>query len=220
MNNLYLIRHGETINNIQKRNVPETYNYEKKCPDPELNETGIKQAHLLGRRLQNYDIDVIYASDLLRTQKTANIINQYINKNIETRIDLREIDMGELHLRDVEELKDEYVDFYNNFDKHEIDMPYPNGECGRDVEKRVMSVIREIIGKDIKNTVIVTHGGVIRTLLSVFLGLPIENRFNFLMDNCGITSVSYDSIKDRYKVNGVNDSSHLEILRILNEKLA
>lgn len=220
MINIYLVRHGETINNIQRRNVPETYNHEKGCPDPELNDMGIKQAHLLGRRLQNYDIDMVYASDLLRTQKTANIINQYIKKDIETRIDLREIDMGELHLRGFEDLKEEYVEFYYNFNKHETDMPYPNGENGSDVEKRVMRVIKEIIEKNIKNTLIVTHGGVIKTLLSVFLGLPMQNRFNFLIDNCAITSVSYDSIKNRFKVNGVNDGSHLEILRVLNDKLA
>lgn len=220
MNTIYFVRHGETINNVAKRNVPSTYNYEKNCPDPSLNETGIVQANLLGKRLQCCNINVIYSSDLLRTLQTTEIINEYLNKKVILRSDLREIDMGELHLRTFEELKDEFPYFYNNFNKHNVDMPYPNGESGSDVKKRVTKIIKEIVNLNMESTLVVTHGGVIRVLLSVFLGLPLENRFKFELNNCGITAVQYDAIKGYFKVICVNDSSHLEELKISNEKFA
>lgn len=212
MSILYLIRHGETINNASRRNVPSTYNYKKKCPDPPLNETGIRQAHLLGERLQACNINVIYSSDLLRTQQTSQIINKYIGKKIISRAALREIDMGELHLRSFEELKEEFPEFYNNWNKHDSDMPYPHGESGRDVLKRTSEVIKEITHKNIGNAAVVTHGGVIRVLVSIFLGMPLENRFRFVLDNCGITEVRYDTASDMFKVLCLNDSAHLRVL--------
>lgn len=214
MSTLYLIRHGETINNTARRNVPSTYNYEKKCPDPPLNETGIRQAHLLGQRLEHCSINVIYSSDLLRTQQTAHIINEYIGKEIIERSGLREIDMGEMNLRSFEELKEEFPDFYNNWNRHDTDMPYPNGETGRDVLKRAVKVIKEIIDENVENAAIVTHGGVIRVLISVFLGMPLENRFRFLLDNCGITAVQHSIRNNMFKVICVNDSSHLQNIKL------
>lgn len=214
MNTIYLIRHGQTVNNVARSNLVSTYNYEKKCPDPALNEIGIKQAHLLGKRLERCHVDMIYTSDLLRAQQTSAIINEYLNKDIITRVELREFDMGELHLRSREDIKDEYPEFYNSWDKHETDMPYPNGECGKDVEKRAMKIINEVIEKDIQSTLIVTHGGVIRVLLSVFLGLPLENRFNFWLENCGINIARFDREKGRFKVDCINDSAHLEGFRL------
>lgn len=208
MSILYLIRHGETINNSSRRNVPSTYNYEKKCPDPPLNETGISQAHLLGKRLHDYSINAIYSSDLLRAQQTSQIINKYIGRKIISRTALREIDMGELHLRSFEELKEDFPDFYNNWNKHDSDMPYPHGENGSDVLKRTSGVIKEIMHENIGNTAVVTHGGVIRVLVSVFLGMPLKNRFRFVLDNCGITAVRYTA-NDMFKIICLNDSAHL-----------
>ncbi|MDD2480684.1 MAG: histidine phosphatase family protein [Lutispora sp.] len=47
---ILLIRHGS------KDSSPINYCHEKKCPDPELDELGFKQAELLGIRLKNYGI--------------------------------------------------------------------------------------------------------------------------------------------------------------------
>lgn len=93
-------------------------------------------------------------------------------------------------------------------------MPYPNGETGRDVLKRAVKVIKEIIDENVENAAIVTHRGVIRVLISVFLGMPLENRFRFLLDNCGITAVQHDTRNNMFKVICVNDSSHLQNIKL------
>ncbi len=63
---IYLIRHGETAFN--KDRVMQGHS-----PVP-LNDTGIDQATRLGRRLAGMPLDHIYASDLKRTEMTAEIL--------------------------------------------------------------------------------------------------------------------------------------------------
>ena len=50
---LYLVRHGETTDNTERR-----YQTKDSC----LSLLGKKQAHILAKRLQNIDIDYIYCS--------------------------------------------------------------------------------------------------------------------------------------------------------------
>ena len=58
-----LIRHGETEWNKAKR-----FQGHK---DSDLTENGKQQVEALGTRFQDEELDKLYSSDLLRTQKTA-----------------------------------------------------------------------------------------------------------------------------------------------------
>ena len=64
--NIYLIRHGRQ--NSRLCNV-----------DVELAKEGREQADLLGKRLEKYDIDAVYSSQLIRAKETADIINSHLN---------------------------------------------------------------------------------------------------------------------------------------------
>ena len=81
MVNLYLIRHGRQ--NSTLCNV-----------DVELSEAGRLQAGLLQERLQNYNIDAIYSSDLIRAKQTAEIVNEGLMLPHIIREELREISFG------------------------------------------------------------------------------------------------------------------------------
>ena len=63
--NIYLIRHGRQ--NSRLCNV-----------DVELSKEGREQADLLGKRLEKYDIDAVYSSQLNRAKETADIINSMV----------------------------------------------------------------------------------------------------------------------------------------------
>lgn len=65
--NLYIVRHGETILNREKRHQQ---------PEAPLSETGIKQAKCLTQRVKNLDITRICASPFNRTKETSEIINE------------------------------------------------------------------------------------------------------------------------------------------------
>lgn len=200
--NIYLVRHGQTDYNKNGRFQGTT--------DVDLNTLGLEQAGQIGKRLQSKRIDIIYASNLKRVAQTAAVISKYTNANIITREELREIDMGEWECLNYEQVKAKYASYYEEWSKHEGDMPYPGGECGADVEKRAMKVIGEIINQEYEESVIVTSGGTIRVLLSSFMGLKLENRFLIDTDNCGLSVVRYDTQSEKYYIKCINDASHLE----------
>jgi len=78
MTEIILVRHGET-----KWNVEEVF---RGRIDVELNETGIKQAELLGRYLSKRKIDAIYSSPLKRAVKTAcNTKNNANRRSVDIR---------------------------------------------------------------------------------------------------------------------------------------
>ena len=73
---LILIRHGETLWNKEGR--------VQGISDVELSTVGIEQARLLALSLKDQPICAIHASPLKRALKTAEIINEFHQKEIHT----------------------------------------------------------------------------------------------------------------------------------------
>ena len=146
--NIYLLRHGQT-------NLNRDGKYQAAI-DKDLNEFGISQAELLGKRLKSYNLDVIYSSDLKRVVETSEIISKYINKEIIVKEEFREINMGEWDTLTLEERHISHGEYSNEWAKHLEDLPYPNGEFGQDVCKKAIKIINEIIEKEYKNVAIVS----------------------------------------------------------------
>ena len=66
--NVLLIRHGETVWNVQGR--------VQGSDDSALTEEGVRQAVATGRRLAGMRIDAVYSSPILRAKRTAELILQ------------------------------------------------------------------------------------------------------------------------------------------------
>ena len=75
---LYLIRHGRQDSPLCNVDVP-------------LCEAGCRQAQLLGKRLEQYQIDALYSSALIRAVQTAEIINEHLHLEHNIIPQLREI---------------------------------------------------------------------------------------------------------------------------------
>jgi broad specificity phosphatase PhoE len=192
---IYLLRHGQIVDANPRQS------------NPSLSATGIRQAELLGQRLQSYSLEAIYSSDLERAKQTAHIINRHTCTDIMLKSQLREIDMGVVPEKGWEA----FPEYYEKWQKHESDLPYPQGESGQDVQKRAWEVIEEIRTQYTQAVAVVTHGGVIMVLLSACLGLGLEKRFQFMpMANCSISTLTYDTEKQLLKVERVNDTAHLD----------
>lgn len=201
---VYLIRHGETVKDRM-------YN-DDGYPDPILTELGVKQAQMTGEYLSKIQFDAIYSSDLRRAFDTAKTITDYQNK-IEVITDkrIREINMGILHTLNNEQAKYKYPDFYEEFMKKETDFIYPEGESGEILIKRVLSFIEilDVIEMKDCNVCIVCHGGVIKSVMSHYLGLSQSNRFKLPVCNCGISILEYDYDRDILRPLAINEVSHL-----------
>ena len=97
----------------------------------ELNETGKKQAEETGKKLLNYDIDVIIASPLKRAKKTAEIIRG--NRNIEILLDdgLKERAFGEFEGKTREEFD------FNEIWNYKLNKHYERAESTSELFERV-----------------------------------------------------------------------------------
>ena len=84
---LTFIRHAESQSNAQ-----EVINTD--IPGPSLTEEGQAQAEQLAHQLSRNNFDGIYASDMVRTQQTAQPLAQALDKRVEILPGLREINAG------------------------------------------------------------------------------------------------------------------------------
>lgn len=99
MTTLYLVRHGETIDNANQIMQGQTQG--------ELNENGVQQARAFSEQWKNKEIDIILASDLKRSIDTARIIAEPHQLEVLTTPLLRERDWGSFTGRFIPDLKGE-----------------------------------------------------------------------------------------------------------------
>lgn len=86
MTKLYLVRHGETVDNASNILQGQT--------PGELDDNGIKQAETVRDRMECEDIDAFVSSDLKRSEDTCHIIAEPHHKEVQTTPLLRERDWG------------------------------------------------------------------------------------------------------------------------------
>ena len=199
MVNLYLVRHGRQSSTLC--NV-----------DVDLCDEGIRQAELLRDRLKNYNIDALYSSNLLRAKQTASVINAAFGLPHEIREEIREISFGLMEGKTDEYNDEHFCDFKEELNMLMNDIPYPGGENGMTVYERAMPVMKDIVNSGRNNILVVTHGGVIRSLLAGLFGKNQARRFLFAvsLENTGITHLIYNPKDDRYYLERFNDYAHLE----------
>ncbi len=197
---LYLIRHGETQWNTAKRFQGWT--------DIELNENGLKQAELLGRRFEGIHIDELYSSPLKRAVKTAEEISKARGLDIKTSEYFKEINFGAWEGKTRSELSELYGNEFDDFIKHPQDLPFPGEGSFDNVTERIKKGLHEILdGKDNVSIAIVSHGGIIRLIIRYLLGIKEDLYNSTWIDN---TSISLIEIrKNTAMLRVLNDSSHV-----------
>ncbi len=160
---LFLVRHGITDWNKEKRYLGHTNRKVLKDELPQLKE--------LKKELMKISFDHVFTSDLRRCQETLAYLNIQSQVSVDTR--LREINFGDWEGKTYNELKGEkpYQDWLNNWECHSI----PNGESAHVFKARIDSFLYDLFQQTNKNfsnnkqILIVTHGGVIRYLVSKYL---------------------------------------------------
>lgn len=196
---LYLIRHGRQCSRLCNVNV-------------DLSEEGYRQASLLGERLFHENIQAVYSSDLKRAVETAQAANLYWNVEHIIRPELREICFGHMEGMSDEEIAVTYEDFKKMQDRMEEDIPYPGGECAADVVRRAEPVFMEMARSGYERIAVVTHGGVIRSMISHYLGIPMA-KWRLLgasLENCSVSELCWNESRGRFSLERFNDYGHLE----------
>ena len=125
---------------------------------------------------------VVFTSPLKRCTETAKIL--YPEQNPLVIDNLSECNFGEWEGKTADELKND-PDF-KKWLAGDSSVKPPRGESNADFTRRVCKMFESIVEGLMKTgtteSVIVTHGGVIMTLLAVY-GLPQAKPFEWTMDN-------------------------------------
>jgi broad specificity phosphatase PhoE len=143
---LWLVRHGATDWSDAGRLNGWT--------DVPLNERGRAQATWLAGQLKGREFAGVWSSDLARAEETARLV---LGQPVPDRR-LRELDFGALEGRRWEEISAEVQRALITFDGFEA----PEGESVAELDSRVFRFLQELPRGE---HLVVTHGGVIRTLL-------------------------------------------------------
>jgi len=195
-----LVRHGET-----DWNVAEVF---RGRADVELNETGIRQAELLGEYLGGVKIDAVYSSPLKRALKTAEVIADYQTLEVNMVWGLIDFDYGEWQGLSHQEVKDRYGELYAEWLSRPEQVRMPAGESLEDVRKRATVVINDIMERYYEGRVVlVSHRVVNKVLICALLGLDNSHFWNVKLDTCGITGFDYEG--GRFILTRHNDTSFL-----------
>jgi uncharacterized phosphatase len=146
---LYLVRHGETDWNLQRRIQGST--------DIPLNDTGREQARVTGRLLSTRHWDAIYSSPLSRARETAEIIASEVGLPGPTLVDA----IVERAYGEAEGLADPEL-----AQRFPGDTPVPGRETRHEVAMRVIPALMELAEAHPEQAIlVVSHGGVIRSVL-------------------------------------------------------
>lgn len=182
MGKLILIRHGQT-----DMNKDQLYYGRLDVP---INETGKEQAENTRKNLVELEIDYdkIYSSPMKRAYETAEIVN-YKNLEIEKDDELREMDFGIFEGLSYKEIMKKYPEEMEKLKKDWKTYSYVTGENPFMLQKRALKFL-EKIDKN-KNNMVVTHWGIICTLLSFLFSSELEGYWKYQVKNGGIVIIEF-----------------------------
>ncbi|MGL4652441.1 MAG: histidine phosphatase family protein [Cetobacterium sp.] len=181
MGKVILIRHGES-----ELNVKGVY---YGILNPGLTEKGREQAKKTREILKGINYNKIYCSDLKRAVHTAEIVNV---KELELLIDeeLRELNFGIFEGHTYEELLEKYPNELEKSRENWEDYNYVTGESVIELQKRAVNFINKKVNLD-ENTVLVTHWGIINTILSHYFSNGLDAYWKFSVKNAGVVIIEF-----------------------------
>jgi broad specificity phosphatase PhoE len=200
---LILIRHAETVANVQRRWVG--------WNDTPLTDRGLAQAEAIARRLaaEVNDAVALYTSPLPSARRTAEVIGQALGLDPVPLDGLREINFGDMDGVTLEEMKTLYPDLYERWrDRMNVEFTWPGGESRSGFFRRVEATCRDILARHSQGTVlIVAHGGTLRAMLACLLPEQMSQWWGYELGHCTLTRVLLED--GRASLIALNDATHL-----------
>lgn len=185
---IYFVRHGETDWNLQDRVQGHT--------DIPLNATGITQAIDLSQLLASVPFSAAFSSDLSRAQQTAELILKPRSLPVMISPALRERSAGALEGAERKKLEEGIRPFLLsekalNQESYFHSVWHPEVETLHSVFKRVTDFLFPlVINHPGQPLLVVSHGGVLRSLLDHFSFTPKKR---WIVDNCGFIKIKIEN---------------------------
>ncbi len=176
---IHLLRTGSTGDGEVKKYVGQT--------DPPLSAQGTDALERLVREMKYPDASAVFTSPLARCAETAGIL--YPKVPLESLSGLTDMDLGEFSGKTFDELRDRAA--FSKWIQNSYENPPPGGENLPAFLNRITAAFTDIFSRmmneRLTQTAVITHSGVIMTLLAA-IGLPRRPVNEWTVENgCGYT---------------------------------
>lgn len=194
---LYLIRHGQTLDNIKNRFSGIT--------DSVLSDKGLEQSFKTIELLKNKEFEYIYTSPLKRSYFIGKRLNS--KKELKYILDFREMDFGIFENLTIKEIKKNHNEEFKKMIEEQFEYNFIKGENIIGFHNRVINSLENILENKKGDICICAHAGVIRCIISHLISKSHIYHWNFKIDNCSITKIN---IENNFSVlEKLNDINHL-----------
>ena len=204
---LYIVRHGETAQNREKKFQSE---------DIPLSEEGFAQAHDVAKRFEKISLDVVYTSPMVRAHQTAQAIADVVRLPVNSISSLGELTRP-TSLMGKGLFEPEGMEFKRLAWEHRHDVSW-HFEDEANIQEFIVRhrIFKKFVEKDSHERILaVTHGLVMKSLVGVFI-FPHLDPSDFYMDAYSSLYISNTGITEfEQKDDGTwvlvtwNDQQHL-----------
>lgn len=198
---IYLIRHGESEWNRE--------GLFQGSSDPPLSQRGLLEARSIAQRFKNQSLEAIYSSGLIRAYETAKAIGYYHPLTIQRMKGLNERMMGVWEGLKRETIIERYRKTYRLWQEKREEALIPGGEPYEEFTDRVQRAFSTIMEREKSGKIlIITHEGVIKSILCRIFLLPIQGVKFFRQGNTAVNPL--EKKKEEFYLLGLNDRTHLD----------
>ena len=210
MTSIYLVRHGQTAWNKEEIFRGRT--------DIPLDETGLKQAELVGQYFKGMEIHGIYSSSLSRAWETAQKIAQFHDLKVQPLQGIIDMSFGNWEGRPHQEIRESDSKTYRQWVETPHLVRLPGGESLDDVRVRAMAAMEEVIRNHPgKTLVLVSHRVICKVLICAILGLDNSHFWQITQDTTAINLIQHRNGK--YILSLMNETCHLKPLKEQTQKV-
>lgn len=165
--NIFLVRHGQTIWNLQKR-----WQGNK---NSNLTDLGKEQAYMTKNKIDKHIIHHAYVSPLQRAQDTVKIILHDTNIKVNILDDIREINLGPWEGQEQNETSISHPKEFDCFWNSPELFSLKGAETFEELQKRVTKALDHLFSKHKGcNILVVSHWISIKVALAYYLKQPIS----------------------------------------------
>jgi broad specificity phosphatase PhoE len=199
---LYLIRHGQTLANINHQLVGTT--------DIPLDPLGERQARWVAERMRDVHLDALLSSPLTRARATAMEIARVTGREPEIIPGLSEIHFGNAEGLTIDQVVLQFPEIAHLVDDiDDVSFAWPDGDSRRGFHQRVFTTFLGILERyERQHVAVVCHGGVIGSFFAQIEGGSPNDFARYAVANCSITHLVVTP--DHTQVHLWNEIGHLE----------
>ena len=166
-----------------------------RMPDVHIDDTGRQQCRDLADVIPNrYRVEEIVSSPLERARETVEILNSEMQLPVVIDDGWIELDYGDWLGMTFEQIRE--LESWQHYNRSRSTGVPPNGESIIDVQARAFRAVERILDRwqhqDGATVAVVSHGDVIRSLLVLLLGMPLDHIHRFEVSPGSLSEITFE----------------------------